>query len=531
MSIPRANTDAPPLKVLIVDDSAANRELLRCTLEPEGFDAFLVPSGEVALDVARRVRPTLVLMDVRMPGGMDGFETCRRMKADPATADIPVLFITVDDDEETLLEAFRAGGVDHIRKPFKEREVVARVRTHAYLHDLADRLRRKNAELEAEIARRVRAEVERDRADQQLDLISQQELAKWGLSGFVGSSPAMTALVEDLRRLQRTTTTTILILGESGTGKELIARAIHFGGARAKGPFIAMNCSAIPAELAESTLFGHVQGAFTGARGSLKGSFESADGGTLFLDEIGDMPLLLQSKLLRVLEDGIITPVGSTQPRKVSVRVIAATHRQLSREIQLGRFRQDLYFRLSSFIVASPALRERKGDIRLLVDHFIQKMAPEMGLPDPGIAEEALRILENYEYPGNVRELRNIVEHALIRSGGMIEARDLPALEPPGIRPPATIPSPVPAQEPDLPRRPEERRDESADKAQVAGFLARFGTLSNAECCELLGLSGEKSYALLNKFVKQGFLTRTGERRWTRYQLAKGDAPSISEGV
>jgi DNA-binding NtrC family response regulator len=274
--------ETPRQKVLIVDDSVANRDLLRRTLEPEGFDAFLVPSGEVALQVAPRVQPTLILLDVRMPGGIDGFETCTRLKADPATADIPVLFITVDDEEATLLNAFQAGGVDYIRKPFKEREVVARVQTHARLRRLADDLRRRNAQLESEIVRRKQAEVDRDRADHQLDLISQQELAKWGLAGFVGASPLMTAMIEDLRRLQRTTTTTILILGESGTGKELIARAIHFGGARAKGPFIAMNCSAIPSELAESTLFGHVQGAFTGARGNLKGCFEMADGGHCF---------------------------------------------------------------------------------------------------------------------------------------------------------------------------------------------------------------------------------------------------------
>ena len=554
------STTGGPHKVLIVDDSPVNRELLRRTLEPEGFNAFLVPSGEVAIQVAQRVQPTLILMDVRMPGGLDGFETCLRLKADPSTASIPIIFITVDDDEETIVRGFAVGGVDYIPKPFKEREVVARVQSQTRIRTLTDALLLKNNELRQEIELRKRAELDRDLADQQLDAISQQELNKCGLPGFVGQSPAIRRMIEDIRKLHTTDSTSVLILGESGTGKELIARAIHFGGARRKGPFIAMNCSAIPSELAESTLFGHVQGAFTGAKHSQKGCFELADGGTLFLDEIGDMPYLLQTKLLRVLDDNVVTPIGSTQPRKVNVRVIAATHRHLAREIQLKHFRHDLYFRLSRFVVASPSLRERSTDLPLLINHFIKLLAREMGLEAPSISQEALQMLERYHFPGNVRELKNIIEHALIRSGGVIEARDLPPLEPLGLRPlppdPSThtdapvLPSPystipTPPQESsptnlstaapspsqpldplsDLKRIPV-RRNEDSDELRVREFLKRFETINNAECCELLNLPTDRSYLFLNKLVSLGRLTRTGERRWTRYHLTAPAPPN-----
>lgn len=569
-------------KVLIVDDSLANRELLRQILEPEGYDVFLVPSGDVAIQVVQRVLPTVVLMDVRMPGGLDGFETCERLKRDPATSNVPVVFITVDDDERTLVRAFAVGGADYITKPFKEREVVARVLAQARLRTLTEALLRKNAELEFEVGRRRQAESQRDRADTRLDAITQQELEKWGLQGFVGQSSKVVRVLEDIRKLQATTTTSILILGESGTGKELIARAIHFGGARGKGPFIAMNCSAIPSELAESTLFGHVQGAFTGAKGSRKGCFELADGGTLFLDEIGDMPLSLQSKLLRVLDDGMVTAVGSTQPRKFVVRVVAATHRNLAREIRLERFRQDLYYRLARFVVYSPALRDRAGDVPLLIRHFIRALGAEIAVESPDISEDAIALLGRYHFPGNIRELKNIVEHGLIRSGGMIEVCDLPPLEPLGLRP---MPSAEDAgmgfvsgetsrlalrDEGPVSTRPQARgpewgvdvrvpssvdvslasvvkeaagsgagqesegrvsdvrrelkpstarRQECDEEGRIRDFLIEFGTMSNAECCELLGLPGERAYALLSRLVQNGRLTRSGERRWTRYRL------------
>ena len=207
--------------------------------------------------------------------------------------------------------------------------------------------------------------------------------------------------------------------GESGTGKELVARALHFGSSRAKGPFIPVNCVAIPEELAESMLFGHVRGAFTGATMDRKGYFELAHGGTLFLDEIGDMPVTLQAKLLRVLEDGCVTPLGSSRERKVDVRVVAATNANFAAQIDAGAFRQDLYFRLAQYVVLVPPLRDRREDIPLLAHHFLRLFAGEMGMPTPAMDAESLRLLAAHPFPGNVRELKNVIERALIESGGL----------------------------------------------------------------------------------------------------------------
>jgi len=211
---------------------------------------------------------------------------------------------------------------------------------------------------------------------------------------------------------------TVLITGESGTGKELVARAIHFGSTRAKGTFVPVNCVAIPSELAESILFGHVKGAFTGATADRKGCFELADSGTLFLDEIGDMPLGLQVKLLRVLEDGCVMPVGASEPRQVDVRVIAATNADLDARIAAGTFRSDLYFRLARYTVVTPPLRERLEDVPLLAAHYLKVFAAEMGQQPPGLSREVTAALKAYPYPGNIRELKNIIERALIQSGG-----------------------------------------------------------------------------------------------------------------
>ncbi len=222
-----------------------------------------------------------------------------------------------------------------------------------------------------------------------------------------------------MKRLQNFGSVNVLITGESGTGKELVARALHFGSNRAKGPFIPVNCVAIPEELAESMLFGHIRGAFTGATMDRKGYFEMAHGGTLFLDEIGDMPVTLQAKLLRVLEDGCITPLGSTRERKVDVRVVAATNANLAAQIDSGAFRQDLYFRLAQYTVALPPLRDRREDMPLLAQHFLRLFAAEMGIPTPAMDAEALRLLAAHPFPGNVRELKNVIERALIESGGL----------------------------------------------------------------------------------------------------------------
>ena len=420
----KARVDTMNAEILIVDDISDNLNLLCQTLESKGYNIIAAPSGEIALQIVARTHPDLILLDIMMPG-MDGFETCRRLKVDKRLSDIPVIFITAKDETESVVEGFQVGGVDYITKPFQEEEVLVRVHTHLKNHWLTQELIQKNRELEQEIAKREQAEVAREQAedarqtaDEKLSLISQREAERWGIAGFVGQSQTIGKILGDIRRLQTTGTTSVLITGESGTGKELIARAIHFGGPREKGPFIPVNCSAIPEDLAESLFFGHVRGAFTGATTARKGYFELADGGTLFLDEIGEMPLQLQVKLLRVLEDGSFVPLGGTSEKRVDVRILAATNADLQAKIAEGEFREDLYFRLAAFTVAVPPLRERPSDIPLLVNHFLKMFATEMAIETPTLSDEALSALKAHAFPGNVRELKNIIERALIESGG-----------------------------------------------------------------------------------------------------------------
>ena len=406
-----------PAEILIVDDDPINLNVLRQALESEGYNIIAAPSGTVALQIVAQTQPELILLDILMPE-IDGFETCRRLKADKATADIPVIFITAKVETESVLEGFRVGGVDYITKPFKNEEVLVRVSTHLTNHRLTQEVLQKNRELQEQIAKRQQAEDALKTADEQLEMISQREAERWGIEGFIGRSQTIAKILKDVSRLQTTGTMSALILGESGTGKELIARAIHFGGPRAKRPFVPVNCSAIPRDLAESEFFGHVKGAFTGANTDRKGHFELADNGTLFLDEIGDMPLELQAKLLRVLEDGCITPVGGTREKHVDVRVLAATNTDLQAKIAEGIFREDLYFRLAGFTVTVPPLRDRKEDIPLLAEHFLNLFANDMGIQKPALSQEALSALESYSLPGNVRELKNIIARALLEIDG-----------------------------------------------------------------------------------------------------------------
>ena len=411
-------------RILIVDDVPENIDVLGAFLEPAGFEVLAAPGGEKALILATRARPSLVLLDVMMPG-LDGYETCRRLRADPQTGNIPVVFITARDDAASLAAGFRAGGVDYITKPFAREEVLLRVKTHVDLHRMtrsleeqAAALTQANRRLQEEIDRRERAERAFAAADDRLSLLTQQEAVRWGLDGFIGKSPTIAAIVHDLRRLQDFPATGVLITGESGTGKELVARALHLGSPRATGPFIAINCSAVPAELAESLFFGHRQGAFSGASKDKKGYFALADGGTIFLDEVGDMPQGLQAKLLRVLESGAYLPLGAEREVRVDVRVVAATNVELERKMASGAFRADLYYRLARFTVSTPPLRERKEDLPLLAAHFLELFAREMNRQPPRLTALALAALERYHFPGNVRELKNVIERALIQSGG-----------------------------------------------------------------------------------------------------------------
>ncbi len=418
-------------QILIVDDTAANLDVLTRLLEGQGYQVLAAPGGEVALRVAARAAPDLVLLDVLMPG-LDGYETCRRLKEMEATRSTPVIFISAREDIEGLVDGFRAGGTDYITKPFQAEEVLARVETQLRVSRLTRELLRKNAALEEstveltaanrrlrdEVTRRKNAEDALEEAAVQPSKVSDREAEHWGISGIVGKSRTLVRILDDVRRLRNFGSVNVVVTGESGTGKELVARAIHFGSSRAKGPFIPVNCVAIPQELAESMLFGHIRGAFTGATMDRRGYFEMAHGGTLFLDEIGDMPKALQAKLLRVLEDGRVTPLGATREKQVDVRIVCATNADLPSRIADGSFREDLYFRLAQFTVEVPPLRDRREDIPLLALHFVKVFAEEMGAVPPTVSPAALKVLATHPFPGNIRELKNVIERALIESGG-----------------------------------------------------------------------------------------------------------------
>lgn len=516
--------DSAKASILVVDDIAANRRLLRDTLEPAGYEILLAPDGETALTVSQRARPDVILLDVVMPG-LDGFETCRRLKEREETREIPVIFITAQDETESMIEGFRAGGIDYLTKPFQAEEVLIRIQTHLENSRLTRMVIRKNEELAAanerlsqEIARREQAETSFETANRQLSLITEIEAERWGIPALVGTSPIVRKIIEDVRKLQPRPSTSVLITGESGTGKELIARALHFGGPRAKGPFLPVNCSAIPADLAESLFFGHVKGAFSGAAADKKGYFENAQGGTLFLDEIGDLPLNLQAKLLRVLETGRILPLGAAREFAVDVRVLAATNADLLGEIAAGQFRQDLYFRLARFVAEVPPLRERREDVAILAEHFLALLAREMGLAKPRLAPAALSRLEDYDYPGNIRELKNLIERALIESGGgEILPEHLYFLTVPK-RPDAASDIRIAFGGEKSPTGAESLSP-LRDEDRILEYVRQHGMINNTQCRELLGVGIHRAWYLLRKLQRHGALQQDSSRRWAQYRL------------
>jgi len=409
--------DETQATILVADDDLNNLDIVYRILESEGYEVLVASSGESAFKIAHRASPDLILLDVLMPG-IGGFETCRRLKQEEPTSGIPVIFITVRNEMEAVIAGFRAGGVDYIIKPFRKEEALTRIKTHLEISKLMRELTQKNDDLEREIAQRKAITDERNHLAEHLSVISRHEAERWGIASIVGKSKTIQQILLTINQLQSTETTSILISGESGTGKELVARSIHFGSSRASYPFIPVNCSAIPGDLSESLLFGHVKGAFTGAITDQKGYFALANGGTLFLDEIGDMPAEIQPKLLRVLEDGFVVPVGADHGKFVDVRILAAATTDLEAEMVSGRFRRELYFRLTRFRIDIPPLREHKEDIPLLTEHFLKLFAIEMGREVPSLSSEALEVLTSYNFLGNVRELKNIIEGALIESDG-----------------------------------------------------------------------------------------------------------------
>jgi DNA-binding NtrC family response regulator len=424
--------------ILIVDDTPTNIGVLLDYLNTHDFRVLVAREGESAIEQACYARPDLILLDVMMPG-IDGFETCRRLKQDPATQDIPVIFMSALSDTVDKVRGFSVGGVDYVTKPFQQEEVYARITTHLTLRRLQVDLMRSTQELEAtnrELEQRVvarTAELSKANGSLQAALAEVEQLKnqlqaeniylreelqlEHNFEEIVGRS---TALQRVLRQVEQVATTdaTVLLLGETGTGKELFARALHHLGPRKSRPLVKVNCGALPSNLIESELFGHEKGAFTGAIARSTGRFELADKGTLFLDEIGDLPLELQSKLLRVLQEGEFERLGNPRTLRVDVRIIAATNRDLRKAVQEGKFREDLYYRLNVFPITVPPLRERPDDIPLLARHFVARFARRMGKPLDTIPQRTMAALQQYAWPGNIRELENIIERAVILSPG-----------------------------------------------------------------------------------------------------------------
>ncbi len=365
--------------ILIVDDEAGIRESLVSILTEEGYQVEAVASGEEALPIVDRLAIDVVLLDVWLPG-IDGLETLRRIQALPRRP--TVIMISGHGNIETAVRATKLGAFDFVEKPLSLEKVVVLVRNAAQQH----RLEEENEELRAVLDQRYRV---------------------------IGESVPMKALRQQIA-LTAPTNGRVLIYGESGTGKELVAHALHAASMRRHASFVEVNCAAIPEELIESELFGHVRGSFTGATDDKIGKFQKADGGTLFLDEVGDMSLRTQSKVLRVLEEQRFEPVGSNQAAVVDVRVIAATNKNLEEEIARGRFRQDLFYRLNVIPFCVPPLRERREDIPSLAHYFLSEFSIAYGRRTKELSETAMDILIRYPWPGNVRELKNLIERLVI---------------------------------------------------------------------------------------------------------------------
>jgi two-component system nitrogen regulation response regulator NtrX len=379
-------------RILVVDDEESIRKTMRMTLEYEGFEVLEAASGVEGIQAVEQEEPDLVFLDIKMPG-MDGLEVLGELKK--IAASIQVIIISGHGNVQTAVQATKLGAFDFIEKPLETERVLLAVRNAV-----------ERKELEEEVGR-LRLRFERQYQ-------------------MVGTGASMEKIHEAIRR-SAPTNATVLITGESGTGKELIARAIHANSNRSRNPFVQVNCAAIPEDLIESELFGHEKGSFTGATSKQIGKFEQAHKGTIFLDEVGDMSARTQAKVLRVLQEGEVERVGSAATIKVDVRTIAATNKQLEEEIAEGRFREDLFFRLSVIPIHSPPLRERREDIPVLIDHFVETFSAEDNLRKKQISAEAMERLTEYPWKGNIRELRNTIERLLIMSSAkVITVEDLP---------------------------------------------------------------------------------------------------------
>lgn len=445
------------LTILVADDDATHREVLRTLLEEWGYAVREAVDGEHAVALCREQPFDLVLMDVRMPK-KSGLEALKEIKVhNPA---VPVLIMTAFSEVAAAVEAIKSGAYDYLTKPldFEKLKVVLR---NVFAHV---GLIRENATLSRSLA------------------------ATEAQTGMVGRSESMRALWEMVRTIAPTDAT-VLITGESGTGKELVAKAVHAAGRRARGPFVAVNCAALTESLLASELFGHEKGAFTGADKKHEGHFLKADGGTIFLDEIGEMPLSMQVKLLRVIQEREVLSVGGNKAVPVDVRIIAATNRDLAREVAAGTFRQDLYYRLNVVTLALPPLRERADDIPLLAQYFMARFADKNNKKIKGFTPGAMDRLVRYAWPGNVRELENVIERAsILLLGEHISERELPERFAPARGDALTD-----ALTTDCPTL------EDVERAVILKTLKRFGG-NKTEAAKALGITRKTLHAKLSKY-------------------------------
>ncbi len=381
--------------ILLVDDEPKMRDVLCVALETAGYRTLAAEGGQSALALIEQEDIDLVLSDLRMPG-MTGRELLAEIKRIRPT--LPVVLMTAYSTVKDAVQAIKEGAFDYIDKPFEMEELEATIANALRLYDVL-------------------------RDNQRLREVLEE---RYSFETLVGTSPAFRKVIEAVGEVCESKAN-VLLTGESGTGKEMVARAIHFNSPRKALPFVALNCAAIPEGLLESELFGHVKGAFTGAVTSRLGRFAQADNGTLFLDEIGDMPMAVQAKILRVVQERSFEPVGSLQSRTVDVRLIAATNKDLREAVRHGLFREDLYYRLNVFPIALPPLRERREDIALLAQHFMKQYGAGIGKRVIGFSPAALKAMSDYPWPGNIRELQNCIERAIIVARQpMVDTIDLP---------------------------------------------------------------------------------------------------------
>jgi two-component system NtrC family response regulator len=453
-----------PLRILFADDEPSLQELMRIELPRLGHEATVCPDGATALAALDRTSYDCVVVDLDMPGA-GGLDVIARLKE--TAPDTEAVILTGKSSMESAVAAIRHGVSDYLTKPCKLVELQA----------VLERVRRKR-----ELTVRLKALERRVRRAE-------------GETRLVGDSPALDQVRRLIGRVAGSEAT-VLIRGDTGTGKELVARAIHEGSRRAGGPLVAVNCGALPEHLVESELFGHRKGAFTGADEHRAGLFEVADGGTLFLDEIGELPKHLQSRLLRVLESGEVRRVGDNQPIMVDVRVVCATHRALEEMVAAGEFREDLLFRINTFEIAIPPLRDRRADIPGLVRHFVRLARPQTP-PQAEVAEAAvLDVLASHPWPGNVRELANVVEHALVLCDGLpLTVAHLPARLG-ALRAAVADAAPAPAAAPAAPARPLSLR-ELEMQAILAGLERNGG--NKPKTAEELGISLKTLYNKLHQ--------------------------------